>query len=97
MCSSDLKLRALEACARPARPLPRGRHGHIQERVLHLRVDEEPPLAEVIHLLRHLGDGILAAPRDADVALAPGIGDAEGDASGQLVPSGESECVGNHT
>ena len=34
---------------------------------------------------RHLGDGVLANPGDGDIVLAPGVGDAEGDASGHLV------------
>ena len=66
-----IKAWGLEALTLPARPLPRGRFGHVQEVVVHLGVDEEPPRAEVIHLLRYLGDGILANPSDGDVVLLP--------------------------
>ena len=64
----------------------------VPEAIRRPSVDVEPLLAEIVHLLHYLGDGVLADPGDGDVIIAPAGGDAEGDTSERLarrsVPEG---------
>ena len=88
-----LQLGAFEVAARLTCPLRWGYHGHLQKAIRRPGADEEPLLAEIVHLLRHLGDHVLPKPRDGDVIFTPGGGDAEGDAPERLVRHGVPEGV----
>ena len=50
-------------------------------------------LRKIVKLLRYFGDGVRTNPSNGDVVLAPGVDDAEGDASGHLVQRRAPERV----